>query len=59
LTSRPVAILFALTFYTMGAIIIAASHTVSAVCVGMVIFASGATGIDFRKYDSMATEHCD
>lgn len=43
----------------MGAIIIAASHTVSAVCVGMVIFASGATGIDFRKYDSMATEHRD
>lgn len=33
----------------MGAVIIAASHTVSAVCVGMVIFASGATGIDFRE----------
>ncbi|GHJ87473.1 hypothetical protein NliqN6_3875 [Naganishia liquefaciens] len=47
LTSRPAAISFALIFYTMGAIIIAASSTVSAVCVGMVIFASGATGLDF------------
>ncbi|KAJ9126987.1 hypothetical protein QFC24_001218 [Naganishia onofrii] len=47
LTSRPMAILFAVTFYTIGAIIIAASRTVGAVCVGMVIFASGATGIDF------------
>jgi hypothetical protein len=44
------AILFAITFYTMGAIIIAASKTIGAVCVGMVIFASGATGIDFCKW---------
>jgi hypothetical protein len=48
LWSRPGALSFSVFFFTIGVIMIAAAQNITTVCVGLVVYTLGNSGISFR-----------
>jgi len=49
LWSRPGALTFSVVFFTVGVILVASAQNITTVCVGLVIYTLGNSGINFRK----------
>jgi hypothetical protein len=53
LWSRPGALSFSVFFFTIGVIMIAAAQNITTVCVGLVVYTLGNSGISFRMSPSL------
>jgi len=47
--SRPGALTFSLVFFTVGVILVASAQNITTVCVGLVVYTLGNSGINFCK----------
>ena len=47
LWSRPAALTFSVVFFTIGVILVAAAQNITTVCVGLVVYTLGNSGINF------------
>ena len=47
--SRPGALTFSVVFFTLGVILIASAQNITTVCVGLVVYTLGNSGVSFRK----------
>lgn len=50
LWSRPGAMSFSVLFFTLGVIVIASAQNITAVCVGLVVYTLGNSGLNFCKH---------
>jgi predicted MFS family arabinose efflux permease len=48
LWSRPGALTFSVALFTVGVILVAAAQNITTVCVGLVIYTLGNSGVSFR-----------